>query len=87
MTDNAPQFVAEKFLSFVKANGIKHIESALYHPSTSGAIKRLVQTFKKAMKASGHDGRTHFQRLFSFLLSYRTTPHTTTQVNCFLRGS
>ena len=30
------------------------------------------------MKVSAHDGRTHFQRLASFLLSYRTTLHSTT---------
>ena len=70
--------VAEKFASFVKANGIKHIKSAPYHLSTNGAVEKLVQTFKKSMKVSAHDGRTHSQRLASFLLSYRTTPHNTT---------
>ena len=78
VSDNGPQFVAEEFASFAKANGIKHIKSAPYHPSTNGAVERLVQTFKKAMKASEHDGKTHSQRLASFLLSYRTTPHSTT---------
>ena len=78
MSDNGPQFVAEEFASFAKANGIKHIKSAPYHPSTNGAVERLVQTFKKVMKASEHDGKTHSQRLASFLLSYRTTPHSTT---------
>ena len=58
---NGPQFVAEEFASFAKANGIKHIKSAPYHPSTNGAVERLVQTFKKAMKASEHDGKTHSQ--------------------------
>ena len=37
-------------------------------------MERLVQTFKKAMKASTD---TSFA-LASFLLSYRTTPHSTT---------
>ena len=78
VSDNGPQFVSEEFAAFTKMNGIKHIKSAPYHPSTNGAIERLVQTFKKAMKASEHDGRTHSQRLASFLLSYRSTPHTTT---------
>ena len=77
LSDNGPQFVAEEFASFVKANGIKHIKSAPYYPSKMGAVERLVQTFKKSMKASAHDGRTH-SRLASFLLSYRTTPHSTT---------
>ena len=78
VTDNGPQFVSEEFAMFTKVNGVKHIKSAPYHPSTNGAVERLVQTFKKAMKASEHDGRTHAQRLASFLLSYRSTPHTTT---------
>ena len=59
--DNGPQFVSEEFATFAKLNGIKHIKSAPYHPSTYGAVKRLVQTLKKAMKASDHDGWTHSQ--------------------------
>ena len=78
VTDNGPQFIAEEFAAFTKGNGIKHIKSAPYHPSTNGAVERLVQTFKKSMKASQYDGRSHSQRLASFLLSYRSTPHSTT---------
>ena len=41
------------------------------------------------MKASQDDGRSHSQRLASFLLSYRSTPHITTHENpewtCFLK--
>ena len=70
VTDNGPQFVSEEFAMFTKVNGVKHIKSAPYHPSTNGAVERLVQTFKKAIKASEHDGRTHSQQLASFLLSY-----------------
>ena len=33
----------------MKRNGIKHIRSAPYHPSTNGTAERFVQTFKKAM--------------------------------------
>ena len=78
VSDNGPQFVSEEFAKFVKLNGIKHIKSAPYHPSTNGAAERLVQTFKKTMKASERDGRTPAQRLASFLLTYRSTPHSTT---------
>ena len=61
VTDNGPQFVSEEFATFGKLNGIKQVKSAPYHPSTNGAVERLVQIFKKAMKASDHDGRTHSQ--------------------------
>ena len=52
VSDNGPQFTSEEFTSFMKRNGIKHIRSAPYHPSTNGTAERFVQTFKKAMKAS-----------------------------------
>ena len=51
VSDNGPQFTSEEFASFMKRNGIKHIRSAPYHPSTNGTAERFVQTFKKAMKA------------------------------------
>ena len=80
VTDNGPQFTAEEFAVFLKRNGIKHIKVALYHPSSSGAVERLVQTFKKAMRASEQSGLTLYQRLLSFLLTYRSTPHATTNL-------
>ena len=74
LSDNGPQFISEEFATFVKFNGIKHIRCSPYHPASNGAVERLVQTFKKAMKASTD---TSFA-LASFLLSYHTTPHSTT---------
>ncbi len=52
--------------------------TAPYHPSSNGAVERLVQSFKRAMKSSEKEGTTLEQRLSNFLLSYRTTPHATT---------
>ena len=78
VTDNGPQFVADEFATFMKMNGIKHIRCAPYHPSSNGAVERFVQTFKRAMKAGERDGLTLHQRLSTFLLAYRTTPHATT---------
>ena len=74
VSDNGPLFLSEEFAKFIKMNGIKHIKSAPYHPSTNGAAEQLVQTFKKSMRAGEHDGCTHARRLASFLLSYRSTP-------------
>ena len=58
VTDNGPQFVSEEFAIFAKANGVKHIKGSPYHSATNGAVERLVQTFKKSMKASDKDGRS-----------------------------
>ena len=78
VTDNGPQFVAEEFAHFLKSNGVKHIKSSPYHPSTNGLAERFVQTFKSAMKTGAADTTEVRLRLEEFLLSYRSTPHTTT---------
>lgn len=62
----------------MKKNGIKHIRCSPYHPASNGAAERFLQTFKQAKKASKQDGRSIAHRLESFLLTYRTTPHSTT---------
>ena len=38
---------------FCKKNGIKHITSAPYHPSTNGLVELAVQTFKQGIKKQG----------------------------------
>lgn len=77
VSDNGPQFTSSKFADFLLQNGVKHICSAPYHPSSNGAAERFVQTFKTAMKACKHDDRSLQQRLDNFLLTYRVTPHAT----------
>ena len=62
--DNGPQFISEQFAIFVKANGVKHIESPPYHPATNGAVERL------SMKTNDKDGRSQSQRVADFLLTY-----------------
>ena len=78
VSDNGPQFPSEKFSHFMKTNGIKHIRTAPYHPSSNGQAERFVQTFKRAMKAGENDEPSLSTRLSQFLLTYRSTPHATT---------
>ena len=55
---------------------MKHIHSSSYHPSTNGLAERFVRTLKQAMKRSKLPDL--HQKLMNFLLSYRSTPHSTT---------
>ena len=68
--------MSSEFKSFLQKNGIKHITSAPYHPSTNGLVERAVETFKQGMKKPG-DGSVD-TKLARFLLSYRINPQSTT---------
>ena len=76
VSDNGSNFVSSEFKSFLQKNGIKHITSAPYHPSTNGLVERAVQTFKQGIKKQG-DGSVD-TKLARFLLSFRITPQSTT---------
>ena len=81
VSDNGPQFTSAEFETCMKKNGIKHIRSAPGHPSSNGEAERFVQTFKRGLKASKHDGGSLQLRLDKFLFVYRSTPHATTGVS------
>ena len=50
VTDNGATFTSSEFHQFTEKNGIKHVTSAPYHPSTNGLAERAVQTFKRAIE-------------------------------------
>ncbi|CAC5381590.1 unnamed protein product [Mytilus coruscus] len=79
VSDNGPQFTSSEFETFLKKNGVKHILSAPYHPSSNGEAERAVRTFKQAMKTVKNESGTLSEKLCRFLLGYRTTPHSTTR--------
>ena len=78
VSDHVPQFVSDVLRRFMAANCVRHITGAPYHPTTNGLAERLVQTFKKAVKADKSD-RSLRHKLARFLFAYRTAPHATTE--------
>lgn len=78
VSDNGPQFTSEEFQTFLKANGVTHTCSAPFHQARNGLAEHMVQTVKWALCCS--KGSTSIQqRLDTFLLAYRNTPHGTTK--------
>ena len=79
VSDNANCFTSNEFIHFCIMNGIKHITSAPYHPSTNGMAERAVQTVKDGLKRLTCG--TLERRLSRFLCTYRITPQTTTNTS------
>ena len=81
VTDNGPQFTASEFELCMTANGVKHIRTSPYHPSSNGEAERFVRVFKHALKASKGDPGTLNLKLSRFVLIHRNTPSSTTGVS------
>lgn len=80
ISDNGPQFISEEFPQFMIAKGVKYLHSSPYHPASNSAAERLIQTMKRTLRANHQEGMPIEKSLSSFLLRYRTMPHSTTGV-------
>ena len=78
VSDNGSCFVSEEFESFLQSNGIKHITTAPYHPSSNGLAERAVQVLKSGLrKVTEGNLNTRIARV---LFAYRLVPQSTTGV-------
>ena len=75
VSDNGPAFTSSEFQQFVKANGMRHMTSAPYHPASNGLAERAVQTLKEGVKKMSGPLEVRIAR---FLFKYRVTPQATT---------
>ena len=78
VTDNGSSFTSEEFRTIMSHNGIMHVTTAPYHPSSNGLAERAVQTFKQGLRRTS--GSFLQERLSKFLFTYRLTPQSTTGV-------
>ncbi|KAJ0169617.1 hypothetical protein K1T71_014802 [Dendrolimus kikuchii] len=79
VTDGGPPFTSAEFEQFLKKNGIQHVLTAPYHPSSNGAAENAVKTIKKVLKKARAEGVNAEIALSKFLLQYRNSSHSSTQ--------
>ena len=78
MSGNGVRFTSTELKSFIEKTGINHIRTAIYHQSSNGQVKRYVQTIKQALRAIKQSKKPIDGKINDFLISYQSTPHTTT---------
>ena len=79
VSDNGTQFVSDEFKEFCRLNGIRHVQTAPYHPSSNGLAERAVQVVKQGIRKQSSG--TLNDRISRMLFQYRITPHSTTGVS------
>ncbi|KAJ0169187.1 hypothetical protein K1T71_015314 [Dendrolimus kikuchii] len=78
VSDNGPPFTSQEFKVFLNRNGIEHIFTAPYHPSSNGAAENAVKTLKRVIKKANFEKVNVTRALNTFLLYYRNTQHIST---------
>ena len=80
MSDNGSPFTSAEFSHFMTRNGIRHVKTSPYHPSSNGMAERAMKTFKEGIKKCGNSESIEC-RLARMFFQYRITPHSTTGVS------
>ncbi|XP_063538144.1 uncharacterized protein K02A2.6-like [Cydia strobilella] len=78
VTDGGPPFTSHDFELFLQKNGVFHVVTAPYHPSSNGAAENAVKTVKKVLKKATTEGENVETALLKFLLQYRNSQHSST---------
>ena len=82
VSDNGPQLASEEFTQFLKQNVVRSSRVPLYHPASSGAAGRSVQTAKAVLTKQVLNGKANTltlkHRLANFLILNSSTPQIVT---------
>ncbi|XP_041971651.1 uncharacterized protein K02A2.6-like [Aricia agestis] len=81
VSDNGTSFTSLEFANFCKLNGITHIFSPVYHPSSNGQAEGFVKIIKKGLKSiilSSSVSKVSQEKIAKFLFDYRNSKNSTT---------
>lgn len=83
VTDNGTSFVSAEFKHFCDLNGIHHLTSPVYHPSSNGQAESYVKIIKKGIKSVllSTNGKNLTINLNKYIFDYRNSKHSNTGVS------
>lgn len=86
MSDNDTKINSLEFKTFCTVNGIKHMTSPIYHPSSNGQAENSVKSCKNFIKCIYKENQSPTDefinnKLLGFLFQYRNTIHCATGVS------
>lgn len=76
--DNGPQLSSGEFEQFCRLNGIYLDSSTPWWPQENGEVERQNRSLLKRLEISQHEKRNWQEDLQTYLMMYRSTPHSTT---------
>ncbi|KAL5011217.1 hypothetical protein ScPMuIL_011701 [Solemya velum] len=79
-TENGPPFNSFDFATYASHTGFKHRKITPLWPHANAETERFMRTVKKTIKAAEAQQQNWKQEMYKFLLDYRSTPHSTTDV-------
>ncbi|CAI6346892.1 unnamed protein product [Macrosiphum euphorbiae] len=80
VTDNGPSLCSYEMEEFLKINGVTHIKTPPYSPSTNGAAENAVKTFKMFLKKCAKNSDIE-DNISKFILAYNSSNHCSTGVS------
>ena len=77
-SDNGPPFTSHEFHSYVTEMGVKHQKITPLWPQANSEAENFMKPLTKSIRAACTEKKNWKREIYTFLLNYRATPHTTT---------
>ncbi|MCG7869747.1 MAG: DDE-type integrase/transposase/recombinase, partial [Candidatus Thiodiazotropha taylori] len=78
VTDNASNLTSVEFENFLREHGIKHSRISPYWSRNNGLVENFNRSVRKAVRVAQVQNKNWRTELYTFLLHYRATEHSTT---------
>ena len=77
-SDNGPPFTSSEFQSYMAEIGAKHQRITPLWPQANSEAENFMKPLTKTIRAARTEQKDWKKELYTFLLNYRATPHSTT---------